>query len=402
MNIVIYSPSWPAQSSSNGITTYCSHIIPSLRALGHDVTVITSEIYDNTDDTSLVELKYNTNVAIRAFLRLIDRVNQGYRQYYLVSRALVQTLESIDKIKKIDIFEIEESFGWHRYIQHKATFPVVMRLHGPHYINGVMTGKELTPSDENRIQREKNAFLQAKYVSAPCEWVLNDVKSSVNVKWNLSLVAHNPIPSIPISMRWHKKKINQQQILFVGRFDRHKGGDVVIDAFNEILKQHPNATLLFAGPDRGIFINGEEFDVHAYARKTLLNRNIHKFKYLGQVNHDQLATLRAESHATIIASRNENFPYTGLEALAFNSPIVASNAGGISELFENEISGLYFESGNAVDLALKVCRLLIDTQFAEKLSRNAQLRCSAIFSIDTVTRETLNFYNEVIRSYEKL
>ena len=43
-------------------------------------------------------------------------------------------------------------------------------------------------------------------------------------------------------------------------------------------------------------------------------------------------------------------PYSGLESLAAQTPIIGAHIGGIPELVEEGRTGFTFESGNAVDL----------------------------------------------------
>ena len=58
-----------------------------------------------------------------------------------------------------------------------------------------------------------------------------------------------------------------KRILFVGRFDRHKGGDLIIDAFGKVLAQIPDARLWFVGPDMGyIDANGRTWHIEEYLR----------------------------------------------------------------------------------------------------------------------------------------
>jgi len=61
-----------------------------------------------------------------------------------------------------------------------------------------------------------------------------------------------------------------KRILFVGRFDRHKGGDLIIDAFGRVLANVPDARLWFVGPDRGyIDTNGRTWHIEEYLRDRL-------------------------------------------------------------------------------------------------------------------------------------
>ena len=64
---------------------------------------------------------------------------------------------------------------------------------------------------------------------------------------------------------WSLNEADPRLILFVGRFDRHKGGDLIIDAFARVLLEVPDARLWFVGPDRGyIDANGRTWHIEEY------------------------------------------------------------------------------------------------------------------------------------------
>ena len=97
----------------------------------------------------------------------------------------------------------------------------------------------------------------------------------------------------------------------------------------------------------------------------------------------------------VMTSRYEGLPYALLEAMAAKVPIVATNVGGISEMIENEKSGLLVDSGDKMQLvtSLKILfehpeqRLL----FAEF---GAEIVCKK-FREDAMCDRTLRFYNSI-------
>ena len=60
-----------------------------------------------------------------------------------------------------------------------------------------------------------------------------------------------PTKLVPVIERWRLEDCNPKEVLFVGRFDRHKGGDLIIEAFRSVLREVPQARLRFVGPDMG-------------------------------------------------------------------------------------------------------------------------------------------------------
>jgi glycosyltransferase involved in cell wall biosynthesis len=94
----------------------------------------------------------------------------------------------------------------------------------------------------------------------------------------------------------------------------------------------------------------------------------------------------------ILPSRNEGLPFALLEAMASGVPVVASRIGGISELVENEISGLLIEPADAQELRSKLCLLYVDHELRARLGKAAQETVRTRFSLRSMVAATLKAY----------
>lgn len=73
---------------------------------------------------------------------------------------------------------------------------------------------------------------------------------------------------------------------------------------------------------------------------------------LGYKSGEELQREVGNARFTVLSSEwRENMPYSGLESLAAQTPIIGARIGGIPELVEEGKTGFTFESGNAHDLA---------------------------------------------------
>jgi len=376
-------------------------LIAPIKEKGHNVYVLAANVNAPIDDF-VYDIEYTPTFMEKLKCAFLDRIFAGYRQYYLGARSIMSGIKKIEKHCSIDVLEIEESFGWHYYLQKKSCFPVVMRLHGPHFVNGVMGNKELTKADYNRFKREEKAFRSAQYVNAPCEWVLSSVKDKYNLTWPLSSVFYNPIELSEEKDRWSATSYVPYQILFVGRFDSHKGGDLVIKAFAEVLKKFPDATLIFVGPDRGVEVSKDKtISITDAIDEYVPKGKVNNIDYLGLVDKNKIKKLRKESHITVMASRNENFPYTVLEPLSSASPVIAPSVGGISEVFEDGVSGIYFKGSDVNDFSKKIVDLLSNKEKLEALSKNAYVRCVDNFSPSKVSADAVKFYEKAVDLFSR-
>ena len=64
----------------------------------------------------------------------------------------------------------------------------------------------------------------------------------------------NPIAVKPEAHRWRLETCDPNRILFIGRFDRHKGADFLLRAFAALAPSVPNLRLDFVGNDVGLML----------------------------------------------------------------------------------------------------------------------------------------------------
>ena len=149
--------------------------------------------------------------------------------------------------------------------------------------------------------------------------------------------------------------------LFFGRLSKEKGILTLVKAFlqaaglakgNDTVRNDDRGTrtlpdvwdlhIVGDGPERG-----DIEQLIASAGQQAASR-IHLLGYKsGEKLHREVGNARF----TVLSSEwRENMPYSGLESLAAQTPIIGARIGGIPELVEEGKTGVTFESGDAVDL----------------------------------------------------
>ena len=73
----------------------------------------------------------------------------------------------------------------------------------------------------------------------------------------------------------------------------------------------------------------------------------------------------------VLPSVKEGQPWTILEAMAAEIPIVATNVAGIPEMIENEKSGLLVEPADLEALSLTIEKMLTHPSLAQECAENA-------------------------------
>jgi glycosyltransferase involved in cell wall biosynthesis len=135
----------------------------------------------------------------------------------------------------------------------------------------------------------------------------------------------------------------------VGRLERQKRFDLLIAAFAEVAERYPNVRLLIAGEG---------------SARPALERQIES---LVLTDRCRLVGLQADvvcfHHALdlfVQSSEYEGTPNAVLEAMALETPIVATDVGGTSELCEDGVHGLIVSSRDKPALARAIETLIED------------------------------------------
>ena len=93
----------------------------------------------------------------------------------------------------------------------------------------------------------------------------------------------------------------------------------------------------------------------------------------------------------VYVTHSEGLGSAVLMAMAAGVPVIASNAGGLSEIVEHERTGLLVENTPAA-IAQAIRRLKQDPSWAGSLARNARLRVEQKFSAGEMVSRTLAVY----------
>jgi glycosyltransferase involved in cell wall biosynthesis len=399
-HVAFFTPGWPVASYPNGIVTYTENVRHGLRGLGVEASVVAAET-DGPVADGVIDMRgllSRATLGNRLLHALMSRTLPAEGAQLRAVQDLSAAVRQLQARAQLDLFEMEETFGLAESIRRKVKVPIVVRLHGPWFLNGAANGAPRDRAFEQRSAAERQAIARARAVSAPSADVLQRVREEFQLELPRAEVIPNPGVVVPPVQRWQLPACDRRVVLFVGRFDRHKGGDLVIDAFARLAPRHPELRLQLAGPDIGLVDDaGRGYDQRAYLASRLPDAAARaRVEILGSKNHAELADLRRNAFVTVVPSRYETFSMTTLEALGFGSPLVAASAGAIPELVTSGHNGLLFHGGDADHLAAQIGELLENPELAARLGAQAASDYAARFTPEVVARATLAFYERVL------
>jgi glycosyltransferase involved in cell wall biosynthesis len=173
-------------------------------------------------------------------------------------------------------------------------------------------------------------------------------------------------------------------LLYVGELRFIKGIDVLIDAIAELRASGPTltATIVGDGPDR------EALLARAKARGI---SDLVRF-------HNPMPAREAFAlgKVMVVPSRGESLPYVVLEAGAAGKPLVATNVGGIPEIFGSEAARL-IEPGNCLALMKALADAVNDSETMHASALAVQGRIRSAFSVKAMVDGGLSAYAEALQ-----
>jgi phosphatidylinositol alpha-mannosyltransferase len=173
------------------------------------------------------------------------------------------------------------------------------------------------------------------------------------------------------------------EILFVGRIERRKGLQFLIDALPRIKREIPEANLTVAGGG----YKGMRLDIPSEVKNSI--------RFLGFVSPSDLPKIFSRASVFVSpAISGESFGIVLLEAMATETPVIASGIPGYRCVVEDGKNGLLVAPENPKEIADKVITLLKSDNLRGALVEGG-LRTVKKYAWSTIAKDIMDFYYEV-------
>ena len=185
----------------------------------------------------------------------------------------------------------------------------------------------------------------------------------------------------------------QPLILFLGRLNFKKGLDLLIPAFADVSKPFADARLAIVGPDN----EGLEADIRDWCQQAGV---LDKVLFAGHLNAEQVRQAYVDADVFVLPSYTENFGMTVIEALACRLPVVISDQVNIHREIQQASAGLV-TGLDAGEVSAAICKLLANPELAAGLGAAGRKFVHHRYCWDTVTTETIDAYQEILRGHRQ-
>lgn len=238
-----------------------------------------------------------------------------------------------------------------------------------------------------RFQGLQEMAKYADRIVVMSEWVGEALKINGIPKEKLFLLRHGISESFADAFKQTvlqpKKPGEPLRVGFLGRWDRTKGIDIVVEAIKSLPPSVPIELII-----HGVASN-EQY------REQVLSRigDDPRIRVAKQLKREELGSALSNFDVLVVPSQwLETGPVVVLEAHAYRVPVVGSNLGGIAEKVKHGVDGLLVPASDVKAWAEAFTRLALDPDLLYKLRQGIHpVRTISMEAADSVT-----LYNSIL------
>ena len=200
---------------------------------------------------------------------------------------------------------------------------------------------------------------------------------------NKLTIIHNGIDIEKISFLSQEKaqkkligKVSPFVIGTIAEYTKNKGLIYLLKAIKNIKDQEIDVILIGSGE------NPDKEKLKSFIKKHNL-KNINLIEFI-----DNAASYLKSFDIFILPSLKEGLPYTILEAMAAEIPIITTDVGGIPEIIKNDINGILIKPKNHKLIKEKILYLINNPEISKDLSQKSKNKIAKKFSLERMIQET--------------
>ncbi|MEM3379109.1 MAG: glycosyltransferase family 4 protein [Candidatus Bathyarchaeia archaeon] len=318
-----------------------------------------------------------------------------------------RTLSAAADALKADVYEAHAVSGY-GFLQalkkRKIRKPFIQTVHGvlaDEYVKALQGGAltlraRLANHFMGQLARlEKTAAQNATLVVTVSMYSAEQITQYYNVDRAKIRIASNGVDIQKFRPMENREEIRRQIgvadrpcVLFVGRLIPRKGLSFLVEAAKQIVMEFKETVFLIVG-------NGPmRSQLLAYLKE---NSMLGNFRFLGDVNEQQLPALYNCADVFVLPSIQEGLGIVLLEAQATAIPVVAFDVGGVAEAMKAGETGLLIKPDSR-ELAGAILKLLSNARLRAKMGAKGRKFVSKYFSWQSCAQKMLQVYHEAFSS----
>jgi glycosyltransferase involved in cell wall biosynthesis len=219
--------------------------------------------------------------------------------------------------------------------------------------------------------------LATSHIIVPSEYWRQYIINRLGVEHGSVTTTHEAVDPSFLHLAHQRSRAPANYILYTGNLYPHKNINVIIEA----LKSLPNLKLKII-----------------CARSVFRDRlqkitSPDQVEFLGYVKDTDFAKLYSKALALVHPAFIEGFSLTGLEAMALNCPVIASNATCLPEIYQDSV--LYFNPNQPSELVSQIKKLQDNPTLRQDLISRGQKQIKKYSWLKTA-KQTLDVYQKLL------
>ena len=395
MKIGLVSPASLPATQFGGILFLMLDIAREASNLGHEVTIYTTDL-----DFANNPYTFNKNLPKKEKIDNFHIVRSHvwfYKQLFFVNPGMYFQMirDSQDVIHTIGLRSFQSLVA--AFVAKKKNIPLIISDQG-----GLTTHPDLIQNSTSkkllyRLQLPFIKFIikQASKIIVPNEYekqIFLDRRFGLENSEKITIIKNGVNMSSLTSTINFKKKydLDMPFILFLGRFSRVKGLDVLLNAIKIIKNSNFSKQIKFVimGVDFGF-----QQQMFEMIKKLDIKNMVHVIK--NPPRDDVIAAYR-ETEFLVLPSRWELSPLTPLEGFVFKKSIISTNVHGIPSTINNGENCILIENEDFEELATQIMKLINDPDMCIKLGEAGYNMVQNECNSKSMTEKILNVYNKLI------
>ncbi len=314
--------------SPGGAETHAHEVAKELVGRGHDVTVYTSDLLREHPFEHL-DGPYDMMDGVRVVRKRAYRLGEAF--HFAIMPGEVEILrEPADVLHSHSFGYFQTNVMALRRKLRPTPLVITPHYHPPETMEGGWARHRMRRFYDTQIANW--VFDQADVIIAVSQAELSSMAHHINDLRKVRVIPNgihfSRFEELPEAGAFRKDRgIEGLMLLYVGRLAANKRMEVVIQAMPELLEEHPDLTLVIAGPDDGV---GEKWKELASS----LGVADH-VRFEGFLSEDDKIAAYTDADVFALPSEWEAFGIVLLEAMACNTPCVCADRGGAPEVLED-------------------------------------------------------------------
>lgn len=363
MKILHVTPCFYPAEAYGGPVSVAYNVCRELARRGHEVTVYTTDSIDRYSRQKPRTRKIE-GVNVYYFRNLSNSL--AWQRLFLAPNIIFQMRK---EIKTFDVIHLQDFRNFQNPIVHhfaaKCHVPCVMQAHGSvltFFHRGTL--KRIFDAVWGRnIFRDISRFIAITPAEAEQYRKMGINSAKIDIIPNaIDLLEFQALPKRGVFRDKYNLKANCKVILYLGRINKIKGLELLVNTFAAISTDSTEAKLVIVGPDDGYLP-----DLMSLIKSLRIEDRV---LFTGPLYGINKLTAYVDADIYVLPSFYESFSVTVLEAAACRTPVIVSDNCGIADFIHGK-AGLAV-SRDSKQLGKAIVNILNDDLIRQKFSEQGR------------------------------